>query len=173
MHHEPLRVGLIGCGNVALSDHVPAYRRARSVSPVALADPTGPVELDASERPDADCDDESTALLLGDLDPIDVCTPQHLHRSLVISAFRCGRPVRETLATTPRDAWAMVEAARAADRTLAIMHNHLFFTEVARTLELIAAGRPGRSGHQLAVLDKPGTRPTDRPTPTADWPGGV
>ena len=105
---------------------------------------------------------------------IDVCTPQHLHRDLVIAAASSGRHVlsEKPLATTPRDAWAMVEAAEAAGKTLAIMHNYLFFSEVARTLELIAAGEIGPVEvvilNWLGVPDSPGNaayRPTWRHDP--------
>ena len=39
----PIRVGLIGCGNVALGDHVPAYLSMPDrYRLVAIADPTPP-----------------------------------------------------------------------------------------------------------------------------------
>jgi predicted dehydrogenase len=167
LEHEPLRVGLIGCGNVALRDHVPAYLSMPDrFRLVALADPTA-ARLELGRQltglDPADCHVESTALLARpDLDLIDVCTPQHLHKEQVTAALSGGRHVlsEKPLATTPRDAWAMVEAARAADRTLAIMHNYLFFTEVVRTLELIAAGEIGQVEvailNWLGVLDNPG-----------------
>lgn len=164
---EPLRVGLIGCGNVALSDHVPAYLSLPDrYRLVAIADPT-PARLELGReqsglRP-VDCHADSAALLARtDLDLIDVCTPQHLHRDLVIAAAAGRHHVlsEKPLATTPRDAWAMVEAAEAAGRTLAIMHNYLFFTEVARALQLIAADEIGPVEvailNWLAVRDHPG-----------------
>ncbi len=171
-----LRVGLIGCGNVALSDHVPAYLSLPDrYELMAIADPT-PARLELGGEvsglgPDGRHADAASLLARSDLDLIDVCTPQHLHRDLVIAAAASGRHVlsEKPLATTPRDAWAMVAAAEAAGTTLAIMHNYLFFTEVARTLELIAAGEIGPVEvailNWLAVLDNPGNaayRPTWR-----------
>ena len=112
---------------------------------------------------------------------IDVCTPQHLHRDLVIAAAQ-ERPARlseKPLATTPRDAWAMVAAAEAAGTTLAIMHNYLLFSEVARTLEILASGEIGPVEvvilNWLGVPDSPGNaayRPTWRHDPQAAG-GGV
>ncbi len=141
----------------------------------AIADPT-PARLElggelAGLGPDDRHPDAAALLARSDLDLIDVCTPQHLHRDLVVAAATSGRHVlsEKPLATTPRDAWAMVEAARAAGKTLAIMHNYLFFTEVVRTLELIAADEIGPVEvailNWLAVLDHPGNaayRPTWR-----------
>lgn len=170
----PLRVGLIGCGHVALSDHVPAYlAMPGAYRLVAIADPT-PTRLElgrqASGLDPADCHADSAMLLARpDIDLVDVCTPQHLHRDLVIAAVSSGRHVlsEKPLATTPRDAWAMVAASKAAGRTLAIMHNYLYFTEVVRVRELIAADEIGPVEvailNWLAVLDSPGN-PAYRPT---------
>ncbi|MDP9481791.1 MAG: Gfo/Idh/MocA family oxidoreductase [Chloroflexota bacterium] len=176
VHSEPIRVGVIGCGNVSLSDHVPAYLAlSDQYRLVAIADPT-PARLELGRQlsglDPADCHAASASLLARpDLDLIDVCTPQHLHRDLAIAAASSGRHVlsEKPLATTPRDAWAMVAAAEAAGRTLAIMHNYLLFNEVVRTLELIAAGEIGPVEvailNWLAVRDNPGNaayRPTWR-----------
>jgi predicted dehydrogenase len=173
---ELIRVGVIGCGNVALSDHVPAYLAlSDQYRLVAIADPT-PARLELGRElsglDPADCHADPAILLARqDLDLIDVCTPQHLHRDLAVAASASGRHVlsEKPLATTPRDAWAMVEAAESAGRTLAIMHNYLFFNEVVRTLELIASGEIGPVEvailNWLAVRDHPGNaayRPTWR-----------
>ena len=94
----------------------------------------------------------------------------------MIAAANSGRHVlsEKPLATTPRDAWEMVAAAKAAGTTLAIMHNYLFFSEVARTLELIAAGEIGPVEvailNWLGVPDSPGNaayRPSWRHDPQA------
>ncbi len=169
MVERPLRVGLIGCGNVALGDHVPAYLAMPDrYRLVAIADPT-PERLElggvaSGLGPDDRHADAAALLARSDLDLIDVCTPQNVHRDLVIAAANSGRHVlsEKPLATTPRDAWAMVEAAQAADRTLAIMHNYLFFNEVVRTLELIAAGEIGPV--EVAILNWLGVR---------DYPGNA
>ena len=174
-----VRVGLIGCGNVALGDHVPAYLSLpASYELVGIADPT-PARLELGRTISGldarDCHADARDLLArDDLDLVDVCTPQHLHRDLVIEAASSGRHVlsEKPLATTPHDAWAMVAAADAAGTTLAIMHNFLLFSEVARTLEVIAAGEIGPPEvvilNWLAVEDRPGNaayRPTWRHDP--------
>jgi predicted dehydrogenase len=182
----PIRVGLIGCGNVALGDHVPAYLSMPDrYRLVAIADPT-PARLElgraASGLDAADCHADAAELLArGDLDLVDVCTPQRFHHDLVIAAVTSGRHVisEKPLATTPRDAWEMVAAARAAGKTLAIMHNYLLFGEVARALEIIDTGEIGRVEvvilNWLGVPDSPGNaayRPAWRHDPTQAG-GGV
>jgi predicted dehydrogenase len=80
----------------------------------------------------------------------------------VIAALSSGRHVlsEKPLATTPHDAWEMAAAAERSGKTLAIMHNYLFFTEIARTLALIAQDEIGPVEvailNWLAVLDSPG-----------------
>ena len=176
---DPIRVGLIGCGNVALSDHVPAYLGlSERFRLVAVADPT-PERLQLGREiaglAVADGHPDATELLArDDIDLVDVCTPQHLHRDLVVAAAASGRHVlsEKPLATTPLDAWAMVEAAETAGTTLAIMHNYLFFDEIVRARDLIAAGEIGPVEvailNWLGVLDSPGNaayRPTWRHDP--------
>ena len=98
----PLRVGLIGCGNVALGDHVPAYLAMPDrYRLVAIADPT-PERLElggvaSGLGPDDRHADAAALLARSDLDLIDVCTPQNFHRDLVIAAAseRTSCPVRE------------------------------------------------------------------------------
>jgi predicted dehydrogenase len=174
----PFRVGLIGCGNVALGDHLPSYLVLPEYQVVAIADPT-PERLalgrQISALDERDCHPDASELLArDDLDIVDVCTPQHLRRDLVIGALGRGLNVlsEKPLATTPHDAWAMVAAAEAAGRTLAIMHNYLFFSEVQRTLEIIATGEIGPVEvailNWLGVEDRPGNaayRPTWRHDP--------
>ena len=182
----PIRVGLIGCCNVALGDHVPAYlSMPERYRLVAIADPT-PARLElgraASGLDAADCHADAASLLARtDLDMVDVCTPQQFHHDLVIGAAASGRHVlsEKPLATTPRDAWEMVAAAEAAETTLAIMHNYLLFSEVTRTLEVIGSGEIGPVDvvilNWLGVPDSPGNaayRPTWRHDPTQAG-GGV
>lgn len=184
---EPLiRVGLVGCGNVALNAHVPAYlRQPDRFRVVAVADPT-PARLELGRtmlglnRSDAH-PDAGQLIERDDLDLIDVCTPQHLRRDIVVAACESGRHVlcEKPIAAIPRDAAAMVAAARSNGVRLAIVHNYLFFPEVMRALELIRAGEIGTVEvailNWLGVVDAPGTaayRPTWRHDPNQAG-GGV
>jgi predicted dehydrogenase len=164
---SPLRVGIIGCGNVALNFHVPAYQAVPGrYELVAVADPiperlelgrvtaglTGQqVHLDAADL-----------LARDDIDVVDVCTPQHLHRDIVIAAARAGKHIlcEKPIAAKPADAAAMIDAADTADVVLAVVHNYLFFPEVVKAMQLIADGRIGDvrtvTVNMLGVVDSPG-----------------
>ena len=147
---EQLRVGIVGCGNVALNFHVPAYQALPDDYVLAgLADPTADrlelgreiVDLDAAHVHL----DAAELVARDDIDVIDVCTPQHLHRDVV----------------------------------LAVVHNYLFFPEIVALRALIDAGELGDvrtvTVDMLGVVDSPGAagyRPEWRHDPATSG-GGV
>jgi predicted dehydrogenase len=183
---RPIRVGLVGAGNVSVNAHIPAYlAQPETFRVVALADPTeARLELGRTllGLPRGDTYADSHELLArDDLDMIDVCTPQHLRRDIVIAACERGHHVlsEKPLAIVPRDAAAMVEAAGRRGVTLGIVHNYLLFPEVRRTLDVIRSGEIGSVEvvllNWLGVVDAPGAaayRPTWRHDPTVAG-GGV
>jgi predicted dehydrogenase len=143
---------------MALGDHLPAYLAlAPAVLLAAVADPTPERrELGRAEAGLTAVDAHADALELiarPDIDIIDLCTPQHLRRDLAVAAAEAGKHVlsEKPLATTPADAQAMVDAARASGVRLGIVHNYLFFPEVRRTLDLLGAGEIGPV--EVALLD--------------------
>lgn len=98
MRREPLRVGLIGCGNAAVGDHLPAYLGlAPHVHLAAVADPTpARRELGRTEAglPAADAHADALELIArSDIDIIDLCTPQHLRRDLAVAAAEAGKHI--------------------------------------------------------------------------------
>jgi predicted dehydrogenase len=183
---SPLRVGIIGCGNVALNFHVPAYHAVPGrYELVALADPT-PERLELCRTTAGLTEtqvhlDPTELLARDDIDVVDVCTPQHLHRDIVVAAARAGKHIlcEKPIAATPADAAAMIEAADAAGVVLAVVHNYLFFPEIVAARRLIDEGRIGTvrtvTVNMLGVVDSPGAagyRPQWRHDPAAAG-GGV
>jgi predicted dehydrogenase len=176
----------VGCGNVALNFHVPAYQAVpQNFEIVGLADPvpsqleTGRARagLGAQETHVDACD----MVTRDDIDVVDVCTPQHLHRDLVIAAAAAGKHVlcEKPIAAVPADAVAMIDAAARAGVVLAVVHNYLFFPEVVAARGVIASGEIGDvrtvSVDMLGVVDSPGAtgyRPHWRHDPAAAG-GGV
>jgi len=183
---RPLRVGIVGAGNITVHGHVPAYQQLPDLFQiVALADPTEErlraagdlLELAAADRHQ----DAADLIARSDVDVVDVCTPQHLHHDLVIAAVEAGRHVlcEKPIAITPRDGAEMVAAARRAGVTFGVVHNYLFRPEVEAAVAELRAGRIGRVEvailNYLGVLDLPGAaafRPSWRHDPRAAG-GGV
>lgn len=163
----PLRVGLIGAGNVALNDHLPSYLgHPETFRVVAIADPTADRLRSAGAMAGLGRRDlhEGAAELIArdDVEMVDVCTPQHLRRDLVLAACAAGRHVltEKPIATRPRDAEEMIRAARAQGVRLGVVHNYRFWPEVVRTLDLVRAGEVGPVEvailNWLGVVDAPG-----------------
>jgi predicted dehydrogenase len=162
-----LGVGIVGCGNVAANFHVPAYlARAGDVRVVAAADPV-PERLDAVARAAGIPADRTFAawqdlVRVPDVDIVDICVPQRYHADVAIAAAAAGKHVlcEKPIATIPREASAMVEAAAHAGTTFAMMHNYLWFPEIAAAKRLIDAGEIGDVRlaivNYLGVPDLPG-----------------
>ena len=164
---RPLRVGIVGCGNVALNFHVPAYAAAADHFTIAaVADPT-PERLEhgraATGLQQSQLHTDAMSLIeRADVDVVDVCTPQHLHRDVVVAAAAAGKHImcEKPLAAVPVDAAAMVAAAARHGVALAVVHNYLFYPEVVAAQRIIDSGEIGEvrtvTVDMLGVVDSPG-----------------
>ena len=181
-----LAVALIGCGHIAVNHHVPAYRELADRCYVAgVADPTPSrrrIAADQLELSDDVLFDDAHELLENvAVDIVDVCTPQHLRKGIILEAIERGLAVlsEKPLAAVPADAAAVVDAAEAARVRLGVVHNYVFFPEIAAAMRSIAAGDIGDPEvaivNFLGVPDLPGNldwRPDWRHDPAASG-GGV
>ena len=114
----PLRVGLIGCGNVSVNLHLPAYAaHPELLQVVGLADPTEDrLELGrqaAGLTADQVHRDTADLIARSDIDIVDVCTPQHLRKNILLAAIDAGKQVlcEKPLATLPVDVAGVIAAA--------------------------------------------------------------
>lgn len=171
----PLRVGVIGCGNIAQRLHIPAWLEHPELGRiVAVADPSEPNRRVAGGLVGLD-DDALHASALDliarpDVDVVDVCTPQHLRRDLLMAAAEAGKHIlcEKPLAATPADACDAIAAADAAGVTVGIVHTYLWLPEIRAAREAIAAGRIGEVRsvivNHLGVVYEPGAARVG-----ADW----
>ena len=126
-NHEPLRVGLIGCGGQGLYNWE-RLRRVPGVSCVAACDVYDLNLRKAQavlELPGSRCYSDYRKLLeQPDLDAVLIATPPTLHAPITISALESGRHVfcEKLMATEIEDAKAMVRAARRTGKILQIGH---------------------------------------------------
>jgi predicted dehydrogenase len=182
----PLRVGIAGCGNVALNFHLPAYQEwPGRFQVVGVADPT-PERLELG-RTSAHLTaqqahwDPRELIARDDIDVIDVCAPQQLHRDLVVAAAAAHKHVlcEKPVAIVPADAKIMTAAAEQSGVILAVVHNYLFFPEIVAARRVLEEGEIGEIRtviiNMLGVVDSPGAasyRPQWRHDPAASG-GGV
>lgn len=181
----PLRLGVIGCGNVTLRHHLPVLVAEPGVALVAAADPT-PARLAqfgaATGLAAGACSPRTDDLLArDDVDAVLVATPQAFRPAIVRAALAAGKHVlsEKPLALTPADGWSLARQARAAGRTLALVHNYCFMPDcrtVKRVLDEGAIGEPYvLTLNFLGVEDHPGApeyAPSWRHDPGASG-GGV
>jgi len=167
-----LRVGIIGCGNIAARAHLPAWEQCRDLAEVvAIADPNEAARSrvgDFAGLTDADRHaDASDLIKRDDIDIIDVCTPQAFRRDVLVAAAEAGKHIlcEKPLATTPADAAAAVHAAKTNGVILAIMHNYLETPEVAALRAVLERSVIGdvrtATVNFLGVVHEPGA--------TGDW----
>jgi predicted dehydrogenase len=93
------------------------------------------------------------------IDLVDICNPTHLHPATAIAALSAGKHVlvEKAIALDPKDADAMVEAARKANRLLMVAHVLPFFPEFAYAARVIQSGEFGKvvGGHFKRVISRP------------------
>lgn len=168
MSMQRLKVGIIGCGNIGGGAHLPAWLANPDVAEVvALADPS-PASLEAAGAvaglaADRLHLDPLELVARPDVEAIDICTPQHLHRELIVAAAEAGKQIlcEKPLATVPAEAAAAVDAAAAAGVTFAMVHNYLYLPEVVAAQRVIDAGEVGEvrsvTINFLGIVDVPGS----------------
>lgn len=142
MHSSPtpLRVGLIGAGNISRV-HAPAWRSLGA--DVAVYSVNGAQDLaQAHGLRSVDSLDE----LWDQVDVVDVVTPTHTHADLALAAIARGKHVvcEKPLARTTAAAEEVVAAARTAGVRLFPAHVVRYFPAYARAHAAVTAGKIGR-----------------------------
>ncbi len=182
--NDPLRVGIIGCGNITLREHAPALKSLDGARVTAIADPVEARRRQVQDLlglPNAACFADHHALLDSGVDYVTLTVPQKFRRPFVEDCARAGIHVlsEKPIATTPADAQAMINAMRAANLRYGIVHNYLYYPEYVLARELIEAGAVGTPRHVtlnfLGMPDHPGAaeyRPQWRHDP-AEAGGGI
>jgi predicted dehydrogenase len=182
--NDPLRVGIIGCGNITVNDHAPTLRGLEGVRMTAIADPTESRRQKTQALlglPDSACFANHQALLDVGVDYVVLAVPQKFRRPIVEDCARAGVHVlsEKPIATVPADARAMSDVMRAANVRCGMIHNYLYYPEYKLARALIASGAIGQLRHTtlnfLGVPDSPGAadyRPRWRHDP-AEAGGGI
>jgi predicted dehydrogenase len=138
-----IRVGLIGCGAVPQTAHLPILSKMRGVKLVALCDNDGAKARSLAQRfgvPDV-FEDIDDLLELEQMDAAIVATPNHAHEHHVLAALKagvhvlCGRP----LALTVRGVERILAAAEKAGRVVQV-DNHNRFRADTQTLDRFLHG---------------------------------
>lgn len=152
MSAPPLRVGLLGCGQIARGVHLRVLGRLPGVRVAALAEPdpaacAAAVALAPGAAPFADWRAlvDAGAVDAGAVDAVVVCLPPDLHATAAVAAFAAGLHIylEKPLAPTLAEGTDVLRAWRAAGTVGAVGFNVRLspFAEAARAH--VAAGDIG------------------------------
>jgi predicted dehydrogenase len=144
---KPVRLALIGCGEVTRAKHLPSLAKLPEASVVALCD------LDKDRvRHVADafgvarrCTDSHEIFAMQDVDAVGVCTNPGSHPDLAIGAIRAGKHVyvEKPLALTSFDCERMIQEVNSAG-AIAMTGFHMRFHRLVRQArDIIREGRLG------------------------------
>ena len=170
---KDLNIGLIGCGFMGRA-HSNAYRRVNNFfdldyTPVlkaacarneenvkAFADRWGYESVETDWR---------AVIARDDIDAIDICTPNNLHREIAMAAAEAGKMVlcEKPLAMNSAEGEEMCEAVEKAGVPNTVWYNYRRVPAVTLAKQLIDEGRLGRIYHYRAVFLQDWTIATDLP----------
>ncbi|QDU55088.1 Gfo/Idh/MocA family protein [Aeoliella mucimassa] len=177
---KPLRIGLIGCGFMGRA-HSNAYNRVSNffdleytpVLQAACARNAESAEAFAKTWGYASFEtDWRTLVQRDDIDAIDICVPNHLHREMAIAVAEAGKIVlcEKPLALNTADGQAMCEAVEKAGVPNMVWYNYRRVPAVTLAHQLIQEGKLGRVFHYRANFLQDWTIADDLPQGgTALW----
>jgi predicted dehydrogenase len=160
---------IIGFGFIAEKGHLPAYLARRDVRIVAIADVCGPRrELAKRLLPDARIYEDAQSLMRAEreLEFVDIATPPRDHAPIACAAMARGLHVlcEKPLATSVRDAEAVIEEAQRRRRVFFPVHNYKHAPSMRAVRDIIDSGRIGAVS--LVTLD---TFRTQHARGVAEW----
>jgi predicted dehydrogenase len=145
MSEGTLRYVIVGCAGTIAPEHIKAIAQLPGARLVGMADLN---EAGAARAIEAGCPfftDSRVLLAQTAPDVVAICTPHPSHASLAIEGFRAGAHVlvEKPIAVEVAEADAMIEAAAAAGRQLAVSFQHRFDPAVEAMRRLILDGEVG------------------------------
>jgi xylose dehydrogenase (NAD/NADP) len=147
MDGNPLRLGVLGCADIAVSRVVPALRGSSQVVVQALASRDAAKAARWAEKlgVPAACPSYAELLQRDDVEAVYVPLVNSLHCPWTLAALQAGKHVlcEKPLALTVKEARRMVETARSENRVLmeGFMYRH--HPRTRKALELVRGGQIG------------------------------
>ena len=166
-----VRVGLIGCGDIATRVHLPALSAAGARVIRFASERLGDAQAaaDASGDPDAMAsDDWRPVVASAHIGAVDICTPSHLHAQIAMAAVDAGKHVlvESPMTLTTAEADALLKAASRKGVIVVPAHSVRFIGPYAAVADAARSGVIGQvTGATLAF----GHDGPNALNPGADW----
>lgn len=138
-----VRVGAIGAGWWATTNHFPILAERADVELVAVCRPDAELLAEVRDRFGFTVATEDyRELIAQDLDAVLVTTPHHLHYEHARAALAAGHHVmcEKPMTLSADEAWELVELARQRDRVLLVPYGWHYKPFIGRAKELMDAG---------------------------------
>jgi predicted dehydrogenase len=156
---RPVNIALVGAGEIG-AVHARAHAAAAGNRLAAICDVHAEQAQRLAEQVAPTAAVTSLDAVLDDpqIEAVDLCVPNHLHRELTVRALEAGKHVfcEKPIALTLDDADAMLAAAERAGRFLMIGHVLRFWPEYVLAKQAIDEGRIGdvllMSGRRMVSL---------------------
>ncbi|KRM97440.1 oxidoreductase domain protein [Liquorilactobacillus aquaticus DSM 21051] len=126
MTGKKLNVGIIGCGKIAQTRHIPEYAHNTHVQLEGYFDYSQERASTMAKQYGGRAFDSIESLLADDkIDAVSICVANESHAKLTIQALKAGKHVlcEKPMATTLEDCEAMIDEAKKAGRKLMIDQN--------------------------------------------------
>lgn len=148
---KKLKIGIIGCGSIANSAHIPAYLKNDEAEIVYFCDilPHRAHKAVTDYGVGQAVTDYNEVLANATVDAVSICTPNDVHAKIAIDALASGKHVlcEKPAARTYDEALTMLDSQRAANKTLNIGVCNRFNTAVNRIRDLVSRGALGEVYH--------------------------
>ena len=159
MSTQPLRVGIVGVGMIALVARIPELHKTGRAEVVAICRRDAGALRRAQEFlqvPEA-YTDWREMLDRAALDAVLICTPHHLHCEQTLAALerRLHVFLEKPLALVPADAWRAAQAAERADRVVTIGCGYRFNGLWRTAIQAVREGAVGLVRQVTVALSYP------------------
>ncbi len=144
-------VAIVGCGKIALANHIPGFGFCPAAKVVALCDCDQSVLDQARQQTGIDrlYEDYHELTAQKDVHAVVIATPNHLHRPMVLAALAAGKHVlcEKPIAMNTAEAMEMYRAAEAAGVRHMTAFTYRFVPAMAYMSHLVKQGFIGRPYH--------------------------
>lgn len=145
---KTLKFGIAGTGNIFVNHHLKPLMEHAEAEIVAVCDTNeAKARKIAGEWgiPRVFSDYRTMLAECGELDAVDICTPNLYHSEIAVAALRAGKHVfcEKPDAINPAEAQKMADAAAAADKLLMVMRNNRFTPASQYLKQFIGEGLMG------------------------------
>lgn len=145
---KPIRVGIIGCGWIAQTVHIPAYIENPKSRLVAICD-ANKERLDEFARKykiQNTYSDYQELLQSSSVDAVSICTPTALHSKVAVASAKSGVHVlcEKPLASNLEEAQEIVQALSQSRIKFMVGYNYRFLPNHVKAKEFLDDGRIGK-----------------------------